>query len=192
MDVLDIKLILILINNSRLSYREISDNLGLSVNSVYKRVQALVDLKIIEKFTARIKPYAINAIYAFVFGQSKTQDMEKTIAKVGQHDNTWQIILSSRNYMYVGAMLKDIHQLDEYSSFISQTASIQAPQIGFLSGVKYDAPVPYIVPRSGSMSYDKLDVEIMRALHDDARKAVSEIAEEIKSTSNTVRRHLAR
>ena len=192
MDEIDIKLILILINNSRLSYREISDHLGLSVNAIYKRVQALVDLKIIEKFTARLKPYAINAIYVFVFGQSSAQDMEKAISEIGQHDNTWQIILSSRNYMYIGAMLKDIHQLDDYSSFISQTANIQAPQIGFLSGVKYDAPVPYIIPRSGSMSYDKLDIEVMRALHDDARKSVSEVAEEIKSTSNTVRRRLAR
>ena len=115
MDEIDLKIILLLFNNSRLTYREISDHLGLSVNAVYKRVQTLIDLKIIEKFSARLKPYAINAIYTFVFGQSNAQDIDKAISELGKHENTWQIILSSRNYMYIGAMLETIHQLDEYS-----------------------------------------------------------------------------
>ncbi|MFX1277339.1 MAG: AsnC family transcriptional regulator [Promethearchaeota archaeon] len=192
MDEIDLKIILLLFNNSRLSYREISDYLELSVNAVYKRVQNLIDLKIIEKFTASLKPYAINALYIFIFGQSNTDNMEQTISDLGNHENTWQIILSSRNYMYVGAMLKDIHQLEDYSSFISHTARIQSPEIGMLSGVTYDTPIPYIVPKSRSMSYDKLDLAIIRALHEDSRKPISEITEEVKSTSNTIRRRLSR
>ncbi len=39
MDESDLKIILLLMNNSRLTYREISDYLGLSVNAIYKRVQ---------------------------------------------------------------------------------------------------------------------------------------------------------
>ncbi len=39
MDEIDLKIILLLMNNSRLTYREISDYLGLSVNALYKRVQ---------------------------------------------------------------------------------------------------------------------------------------------------------
>jgi len=192
MDEIDIKIILLLFNNSRLSYREISDHLNLSVNAIYKRVQALIDLKIIQKFTAKIKPYAINAIYIFIFGQSDAQNIEKVISELGQHDNTWQIILSSRNYMHIGAMLKNVHQLEEYSSFISRTAKMMSPKIGMLSSVIYNAPVPYIIPKSISMSYDKLDLAIIRALHDDSRKSISEITEDVKSTSNTVRRRLTR
>ena len=192
MDEIDLKIILLLMNNSRLTYREISDYLGLSVNAVYKRVQTLTDLRVIEKFTARLKPYAINAIYAFIFGQSNAQDMDKAIKELGQHDNTWQIILSSRNYVYIGAMLENIHQLDEYSSFVSQTAEIQSPKLGLLSGVQYTAPIPYIVPKSRSLIYDKLDLEIIRSLHNDSRKPISEVADEVNSTSNTIRRRLTR
>jgi len=179
-------------NNSRLTYREISDHLGLSVNAVYKRVQTLIDLRVIEKFAARLKPYAINAIYAFIFGQSNAQDMDKAIAELEKHNNTWQIVLSSRNYIYIGAMLESIHQLDEYSSFVSQAAEIQSPKIGLLSGVQYTAPIPYIIPKSRSMNYDKLDLEIIRSLHNDSRKPISEVADEVNSTSNTVRRRLTR
>jgi len=192
MDDIDLKIILLLMNNSRLTYREISDYLELSVNAIYKRIQALVDIRTIEKFTARLKPYAINAIYTFIFGQSHAQDMNKAIKELGTHENTWQIALSSRNYVYIGAMLENIHQLDEYSSYVSQTLKIQSPKVGLLSGVYYTAPIPYIVPKSRTMSYDRLDLEIIRALHNDSRKPISEVADEINSTSNTVRRRLTR
>ncbi|MFX1570232.1 MAG: Lrp/AsnC family transcriptional regulator [Promethearchaeota archaeon] len=192
MDEVDLKIILLLMNNSRLTYREIADHLGLSVNAVYKRIQILIDIRTIEKFTAKLKPYAINAIYTFIFGQCNAQDMDKAIIELGKHDITWQIVLSSRNYAYIGAMLENIHQLDEYSSYVSQTLKIQSPKIGLLSGVHYTAPIPYIVPKSRSMTYDKLDLEIIRSLHNDSRKPISEIADEVKSTPNTIRRRLTR
>ena len=192
MDKTDLTIVLLLMNNSRLTYREIADHLELSVNAIYKRVQNLIDIRAIEKFTARLKPYALNAIYSFIFGQSNAQDINKAVAELGDHHNTWQIILSSRNYVYIGAMLENIHQLDEYSSFISQTAEIQSPKVGLLSGVNYIAPVPYIVPKSRSPNFDKLVLEIIRSLHKDSRKPISEIAEDAKSTPNTVRRRLAR
>ena len=192
MDEIDLKIILLLMNNSRLTYREISDYLDLSVNAVYKRVQVLIDIGAIEKFTARLKPYAINAIYVFIFGQSNAQDMEKVVKELRKNDNTWQIVLSSRNYMYIGSMLENIHQLDEYSSFISQVAEIQSPKIGLLSGVQYTTPIPYIVPKSRAMNYDNLDLEIIRVLHNDSRKPISEVADEVNSTPNTIRRRLTR
>ncbi|MFX1326600.1 MAG: winged helix-turn-helix transcriptional regulator [Promethearchaeota archaeon] len=192
MDETDLKIILLLMNNSRLTYREISDQLGLSVNAVYKRVQILVELRTIEKFTAKLKPYAINAIYAFIFGQSNAQDMDRVISELGEHKNTWQIILSSRNYMYIGSMLENIHQLEDYSSFVSQITEIQSPKIGLLSGVFYSVPIPYIIPQSRSMNYDNLDLEIIRSLKNDSRKSISEIAEDVNSTPNTVRRRLTR
>ncbi|MFW9783904.1 MAG: winged helix-turn-helix transcriptional regulator [Candidatus Heimdallarchaeota archaeon] len=192
MDETDLIIILLLMNNSRLTYREIADHLGLSVNAIYKRVQALVEMRTIEQFNARLKPYALNAIYTFIFGQSEAKDINKIIEELGNHSNTWQIILSSRNYVYLGAILENIHQLDDYSSFVAQIAEIQSPQIGLLSGVNYISPVPYIVPKSRSPNYDRLDLEIIRSLHKDSRKPISEIAEDANSTPNTVRRRLTR
>jgi len=192
MDDTDLKIILLLINNSRLTYREISNYLGLSVNAVYRRVQTLMDLNIIQRFSARLKPYAVNAIYVFIFGQSNSQEIDKVISQLGNHDNTWQIMLSSRNYVYIGGMLENIHQLEDYSSFVSQCLEIQSPQVGLLSNVQYNTPIPYILPKSKSMNYDKLDLEIIRSLHKDSRKPISEIADEVSSTSNTIRRRLTR
>jgi DNA-binding Lrp family transcriptional regulator len=192
MDEIDMKIVMLLIVNSRLSYREISDHLELSINAVYKRIQTLIDLEIIQKFTARINPYAVNSIYTLVFGESKAKNMSLITKKLGIHENTYNIMLSSRNQIYIGALLRNIHELDDYSSFVSRTAEIQSPTIGLLHGVFYPSPIRYNVPRSRIMNLDKLDIEIIRSLHRDSRKPISEVADDVNSTSNTVRRRLSR
>ena len=188
------KIIMLLLINSRLSYREISNYLALSVNAIYKRVQTLIELNIIQKFTAKINPYAANAIYTFIFGESKAQNMNLVTSKLGEHENTYNILLSSRNHIYVGAHLKNIHELDDYSSFVSQEAEVQSPTLGLLHGIFYYSPRRYIRPRSKNinMNLDKLDIEIIRSLHNDSRKPISEVADDINSTSSTVRRRLNR
>ncbi|MHA1271352.1 MAG: winged helix-turn-helix transcriptional regulator [Candidatus Helarchaeota archaeon] len=192
MDKIDIKIFLLLMINSRLTYREIADHLRLSVNAVYKRVQTLINLGIIKKFTASIKPSAINAIYSFIFGKSEAQDVNQIISEIGKHENTFNIMLSSRNYIYIGGLLKNIHELDEYMAYISQVAKIKSPRIGFLHKVYSASLIPYNIPKFQAINIDKLDKAIIRSLHNDSRKPISEIAEDIKSTSNTVRRRLSR
>jgi DNA-binding Lrp family transcriptional regulator len=192
MDEIDIEIIKFLIINSRLSYREISDHLGLSVNAIYRRIQILMDLDIIQKFTAKINPNAVNAIYTFIFGETKSQNLTEMTSKLGSHKNTYNIMLSSRNHIYVGALLQNIHELDEYTSFVSQTAEIQFPTIGLLHQVSYSSDIRYKNPISRTMNLDKLDLEIIRSLKNDSRKPISEIAEDVSSTSQTVRRRLSR
>jgi DNA-binding Lrp family transcriptional regulator len=192
MDENDLKIILLLIINSRLSYREIAEYLGLSVNAVYKRVQQLIDLDIIQKFTAKLKPYSVNAIYTFFFGKSESQDITQISEILGNHENTFNIILSSRNFLYIGALLRTIHELNEYTSFVAQTAKMQSPQLGILHGIFYESPVRYSIPRKQAKQLDKLDRAIVRALHHDSRKPIAEVADEVSSTANTVRRRLSR
>ena len=191
MDLYDFKIILLLFVNSRLSYREIADHVGLSVNAVFKRVQNLFDLKIIEKYMARLKPYALNALYCFIFGQSNAENIDEITQELGNHDCTWQIIFSSRNFLYIGAMLQNINQLGEYTTFISKTAKIDSPEVGILNSVYSASLIPYIVPKM-PIKYDKLDLAIIRSLHEDSRKPVTDVSDEVNSTPKTVRRRLTR
>ncbi|MFW9940808.1 MAG: Lrp/AsnC family transcriptional regulator [Candidatus Thorarchaeota archaeon] len=192
MDESDIKIIVSLILNSRLTYRELGNHLGLSLNAVYKRVQSLVNLGVIERFRAKINAYAIGAFYAFIFGKSQTKNMDKVIAELKQNRNTAAILLTSRNYIYIGAFLKDVHELGDYSSFISKIADIQSPIVGLRDGTYYSCPVKFIYPRTKNPKIDKLDLSIIRAIHKDSRKPISEIADDISTTPNTVRRRLSR
>jgi len=50
MDEIDLALSLMLMANSRASYKELADIFNMSVNSIHKRVKSLVELGIIQKF----------------------------------------------------------------------------------------------------------------------------------------------
>ncbi len=192
MDESDIKIIVTLFLNSRLTYRELGGHLGLSLNAVYKRVQNLFDAGVIKRFRARINGYAIGAFYAFIFGKSQTNNMDKVIAELKQNNNTAAILLTSRNFIYIGAFLKDVHELGDYTSFVSKIADIQSPIVGLRDGSYYSCPVKFIYPRTKNLKIDKLNLSIIRAIHKDSRKPISEIADDVSSTPNTVRRRLSR
>lgn len=192
MDESDLKIILLLILNSRLTYREIADHLNLSLNAVYKRVQNLIDAGVIKRFTARINAHAIGAVYAFTFGKSQATNMDKVILDLKQNKNTTAILLTSRNYIYIGSFLKSVHELGNYSTFVSKTAELQSPIVGLRDGSYYVSPVEFIYPRTKSPNIDKLDLSIIRTMHNDSRKPISEIADDVSSTPNTIRRRLSR
>ena len=73
MDKTDVILCMMLLANSRLSYRELAEKLNLSVTAVHNRIQVLIDMGIIRKFTARPSIFAQNAIHVFHLWKLKKQ-----------------------------------------------------------------------------------------------------------------------
>jgi Lrp/AsnC family leucine-responsive transcriptional regulator len=71
MDKTDMSLILLLLQNSRLSYAELADKLNLSINAVHKRIQQLIETDVIRKFTAKVSIFATQAIPVYIFGTSQ-------------------------------------------------------------------------------------------------------------------------
>ncbi|MFX1357130.1 MAG: Lrp/AsnC family transcriptional regulator [Promethearchaeota archaeon] len=192
MDAIDLKIIQILIINSRLSYRELASHLDITLNAVYKRVQKLIDLGVIRWFTSKINAYAIGAFYAFIFGKSDAHNIDKVMLELQKNENTTHLVLTSRNYLYIGAFLRNVHGLGDYSSFISNTAEIKSPIVGLRDGSYHSSPVDLIYPKSNVLNIDKLDLSIIRMLQKDSRKPISEIADDLGSTPNTIRRRLSR
>jgi DNA-binding Lrp family transcriptional regulator len=192
MDDSDAKIILSLILNSRLTYRQLAEHLDLTLNAVYKRVQNLVDTGVIKWFTAKLNAHAIGAVYAFIYGKSGARDINRVIMDIKENENTCNIVLTSRDFIYIGAFLRSIHELGEYSSFVSNTAEMKDPIVGLRDGSYYKAPIDFIYPKSSMANLDKLDLSIIRLLHKDSRKPISEIADDLGSTPNTIRRRLTR
>lgn len=182
MDDVDKTLCLELAQNSRLPFRELADRLGLSVNSVHKRVRALTELGIITKFTANVSLTALNGIVVIISGKSETSNVDGTIEKLGKRTPTFKIVLAGGNYLYVFGLLRDVSEMRGYVSYVKREGNIVNPDVGI-------ATPP---PASTDFSLTKLDFRIIQALHDDSRRALSDVAEELGVSSRTVRRRLSR
>ena len=186
MDKTDLILCQLLLLNSRRSYRELADTLNLSVTAVHNRIQSLVELGVIRKFTAKIGIGALNAIHVIIFGTSKIIPLHDLKAKLAKQGSIYWLAIGGGNFLYVGAYLKSIAELEALVNYCKEAAGMLEPTMGITSFAS-----PFYQTRSVQSDdrtlYD-LDYQIIRSLKDNSRKATSEVAEELRVSAKTVRR----
>ncbi|MGA1873820.1 MAG: Lrp/AsnC family transcriptional regulator, partial [Thermoplasmatota archaeon] len=85
MDETDLRLLSILNHNSRIPIRELADAIGISVQATHRRVQTLVDTRVIERFTADLSLKFLKAIPIGVYGKCKVKDITVAIKGLGKH-----------------------------------------------------------------------------------------------------------
>jgi Lrp/AsnC family leucine-responsive transcriptional regulator len=187
MDKTDVLLSLLLLSNSRSSYRELAETLNLSVTAVHNRIQSLVEAGIIRKFTAKVNLFAANALHVLIFGNSKATQLSKVRTKLEKHGAVYWLAVGGGNFLYIGAYLRNIAELESLVGYVKDAAEMPEPTVGITSS-------PVALPIAAIEKMDKrlykLDYEIIAALKDDSRKATSEIAEELGVSAKTVRRRL--
>ncbi|MCW3995959.1 MAG: winged helix-turn-helix transcriptional regulator [Candidatus Bathyarchaeota archaeon] len=187
MDKTDVILCQLLLANSRLSYRELAEKLDLSVTAVHNRIQTLVDMGIIRKFTAGLSVVAQNVIHVLIYGTSKTSSINSLKPKLEKQGSIYWLAVGGGNVLYIGAYLRNIAELEALVRFVKETAEIAEPTVGLTA--------TFIPASMFNIKLDTklcpLDYKIIRSLKDDSRKPISDIAEEIGASAKTVRRRLA-
>jgi DNA-binding Lrp family transcriptional regulator len=184
MDEMDFILTRALEDDPRVSYRQMADVSGLSVNSVHKRVQYLIDVGNIMGFYAMLGPAAEKYVIATALGRTTTDDLDATIAEVGADEHTSQIVVTTNDYIYPQWYLRDISELDDFMAFARDVAKMDSPHVVF----RTPQPPPGYAPKKLS----GLDYRIIDSLRNDARKPEAQVAEELGVSSKTVHRHLER
>lgn len=183
MDETDIRIALMLLVNSRRSYREIGDRLELSANAVYKRVQGLIENCVIRGYTAKLSLKVLAAHNVIVWGRTDRSELTDLLTKLGVHESIYWVTLASGNYFFIGTYLRSIDELGPVLDFIRVTAGISEPTVGIVPSVKEDEDIDELLT--------PLDYEIVDSLRDDAKKPLSEVSEEIGVSTRTVRRRLS-
>ncbi len=182
MDRIDLALSQRLMANSRTPYHELAVSLGLSVNAVHKRVKAMADAGVIKAFTARVSIQALNAINVWAYGRSEAANVDQLHAELNRSDQVYWVCYAGGGFLYVGGYLQDLSRLEEFSAFVRSTASLREITV---------AIAPLMPPWKGP-PLQPLDIDIIRALHREARRPLSDVAREVRASSRTVQRRLER
>lgn len=183
MDPTDLALCKLFLENSRIPIREIGDKLGLSVAAVHGRLQALRDMGVIKAFTARLDLVALGATLAFIWGTCRKASNDEILARLHREDHIYWVAFAGAGFMYVGAYLRSVAELDAVVSHVTKEADIAEPMVGLI-------PMGAGLPEKPII--DRTDSRILRSLHKDARKSVADVAEELGISSKTAGRRLGR
>jgi DNA-binding Lrp family transcriptional regulator len=185
-DKTDVILSLLLLANSRTPYRELADKLNLSANAVHKRIQSLVEMGVIRKFTTKISLAALQALVVILYGRSEAESVANLHEKLGTHGSIYWVTLGGGNYMIIGAYLRGMQEVELLVDYIKKEAILPNPGIGLMPS----APTTVLLS-SSQKTLHTLDRQIIYALSNDSRKPISDVAEEVGVTAKTVRRRLA-
>ena len=182
-------LIQLLLVNSRLSYAELAEKLSLSVNAVHKRIQSLIEAGVIRKFTAKLSALAVNFVPVFISGTSQLSTLQGLPDKLKTQGSIYWLAVGGGKYLYIGANLRNINELESLVSYLRKEAGIAEPTVGIMAIPTFMFPANL---ESLDTALCDLDYRIISSLRDNARKAISDIAAELGISAKTVRRRLTR
>lgn len=182
MDEIDLLIQQKLMENSRLTYMELAEITNMSVSSVHKRIKKLENDDIITAYIARPSIFALNYLAVVIYGYSNVKSIDAVCEELGQHESIISIAIASGKFLYISALLRNISELQDYSSYVSRTAQISDPTIGIVN-------VPYT---SFPKPLSNIDYKILKSLNRDARKPIIDIADDVGISVKTVRKHLDR
>lgn len=181
MDEVDVALSRMLMRNSRTPYSELGKELGLSPQMVHRRVQHLMDVDIIRGTYAALSFKAMQAMWVIVHGWSRANSMDEAARELRNDHHVAIMQVASGNYVYVHGNVTDAVSLAELVSSVQRSAKLSEPQVGIVH-----------TPPLDHSGLSGMDLRIIKALANDTRRPVNEIAEELGTTAKTVRRRLDR
>ncbi len=194
MDPLDRKLLRILERDTRITYRELSEKLGISIPSVQKRVVSLEESGRVLGYTAHISLQALGGFMVVIQGTSTADFVPDIVDELGEHDAVMTVMCGNQNNLIIGAFLREVSDMDRLMSFVRDVGKIPYLQVHVVNQGSDISCTKMVGSKQGSQLSDltDLDLRIIWALHKNARRSVSDVAAEINVSSKTVSRRLAR
>ncbi len=182
-------LLMLLNANSRLSYAELAEKLGLSVNAVHKRIQLLVESGVIRKFTAKLGAMATPFVTVYLSGTSHLASVQGLPEKLATQGSIYWLAVGGGKFLYIGANLRNLNDLEALVNYVKQTAGIVEPTVGIRA-----MPPPNMWPqlKPADLALCDLDLRIIRSLKDNSRKTIADVSDELGVSAKTVRRRLQR
>ncbi len=182
MDETDYFLLKRLMENSRITYRQLADMTGISVSAVHKRIKNLEDDGFINTYIARPSFIALKYLIVTIFGTSKAKSMDALSNELGQHESVFYIGIAGGKFLYISGYLRDISELQDFSTYVTKTAKISEPTVGIINFPYLTTPEPLTT----------IDYKIIKTLNRDARKPITDIADDVGLSAKTVRKRLDR
>jgi len=182
MDEIDLLILRKLLENSRLTYRELADMNNMSVSAIHKRIKKLEENGIITAYIAQPSVIALKCLFILIFGTSDAKSMDAVSKELGQHESIRFVGITGGKFLYITSYLRDISELQDYSAYVSRTAQISKPTIGIIN-------VPYLTTPE---PLSNIDFKILKTLNRDARKPITDIADNVGLSAKTIRKRLDR
>lgn len=115
LDEMDQKILMLLIQNARLSYSDIGEKTGISRVAVRARIQALEEKGIIEEYTTVINPQKINGAVSCYFEiETEPETLQEVIDILNKNESVTQIYrVTGKSKLHVHAVASSNEEMED-------------------------------------------------------------------------------
>ena len=191
MDATDIRLCQLLFSDSRATVRELADVLGISVQATHRRMQNLKDEGIIRRYMTFLSVEYLHTCRVYVSGRTELVDNDSITKVLRSNDMVYVVLIAGEDFLNISFIPREIKDLDAIAEFVRKEVRIPDPMISIESQVRFGDKVlnrRYL----GKQELSSVDYRIAYSLHGDSRRSLEEIADELRLSVRTVKRHLDR
>ena len=192
MDDTDLRLFQLFFVNSRQSYRDLAEKLGLTVQAVHRRIKGLRDEGILVGFTAHLSVSYLGAVPIYMSGHSQATSLDAVLEELRRDGSVEAVITSGGNMLFLRSILRDISDLEPHTEFVRKAAMFADPLPIGLEGVVQVGDRAFSRSPKRALELSTLDYRIIDELHRDSRAAVVDIAKALGVSAKTVARRLDR
>lgn len=181
MDAVDLAISKFLLWNSRQSYREIAENLNLSINAIHKRISNLIDQGIVARFRTNLTLEAFRGIKILIIGKTRLFSLKILEKNIKRDDRFYWITFGAGNMVYFGIYLRYITELQDVVSFAKNAGDLSDITVGIITPVEIDANIEDL---------SILDYRIIQLMQKDSRIPATDIAQQLEVSAKTINNHI--
>ncbi len=180
LDIIDKKILTILSDDCRTPYREIAKYLGMSATAIKSRIDDMVASRVIIDFIVEFSPAMIGSEMTVIWLKTDgMEDKEQFISEIAVNRGVTQITRIYGGDYLVTAEYTSSSEFATLAEFFRSNRHISSVEMHTL-----------LTPRGKKTSLTNLQLRVLKALLNDARMLVSDIANETGLTVRLVRRTL--
>lgn len=180
MDEIDLVILKKLNENSRITIRELTEITDISISAIHKRIKNLEVNGNISGYIARPSIIALKCLHILIFGLSNARSLDEVSKELGQNESVMFVAITGGKFLLISGYLRDITELQDYSSHVSKIAQMSEPTIAIYDARYRTVPEPL----------SSIDFKILKTLNKDARKPITDISDDIGVSTKTVRKRL--
>lgn len=193
MDRLDKQLLLKLLCNCRLPYRQLAEELGVTCPTIKRRVDLLIETGIVRGFTVELSQETLDVNWVIAeITSDMTEDRAGLIADICSHHATKETFAVGSNRYIIFAEISHPEGTYEYGKYLRSLQSVEALEIECAQQIptaqlshrcKYNS-------RGKKVEFSSEHLETLKYLASDARMPIQELAEKTGFKPKRLRRIL--
>ncbi|MFW9850369.1 MAG: winged helix-turn-helix transcriptional regulator [Candidatus Thorarchaeota archaeon] len=187
MDAFDRILMSELASNCRVSFTDLAKKYDVSVNTIKKRVENLVEEGVIVAFDVQIPLSILGASFAVVTMKLTPEWSRESIQALGEHPNIYGIASGIQSEAFALVLYRSNQELTQVVDLLISS-----------TGVSDTETIPLLPPLTGGMvsstksldNLKKIDWKILQKLRRNGRMQLGDLADNVGSSPASVRKRL--